>query len=146
MGTWSVLCTPLLLGPRTVTRSATHNRGWTNMCITEWIRENSSPLAISAGTKQKDNWPCSATYMLYNKNNYMLYNKTWIHNNLNNMILTIKNYVYIQRIKVEGNKPKLRSICLGTLKGLFLSLPPPHPYVSRFSKISSINVLFWWKR
>ena len=68
--------------------------------------------------------------MLYDKNNYMLYNKTWIHNNLNNMILTIKNYVYIQRIKVEGNKPKLRHICLGTLKGLFLYLPPPHPYVS----------------
>ena len=46
------------------------------------------------------------------------------------MILTIKNYVYIQRIKVEGNKPKLRNICFGTLKGPFLSLPPPHPYVS----------------
>lgn len=42
------------------------------------------------------------------------------------MILTIKNYVYIQRIKVKETKPKLRSTCLGTLKGLF-SLFAPHP-------------------
>lgn len=39
------------------------------------------------------------------------------------MILTMENYVYIQRINVEENNPKFRNIYFGVLKGL---LPSPY--------------------
>lgn len=42
---------------------------------------------------------------------------------------TTENYVYIQRMKVGRNKSKLRDICLGAPKGLFLPSPHLHSYL-----------------
>ena len=48
------------------------------------------------------------------------------------MILAIENYVHIQRIKVEGNKPKLRNTCLGSFSLFSPLLPLPFTYFPKF--------------